>query len=80
MPHFGKLREDERLFALLLDGCEEVQEHLHLAGFELAGFRNVGQDFTGSFAPLRMTLGGVVRMTLGRDVRAFCRDCRGVLC
>ena len=73
MAHFGKLREDERLFALLLDRCEKVQEHLHLAGFELTGFRNVGQDFTGwGFA--------LLRMTLGRGVRAFCWDCCGVLC
>ena len=42
MAHFSKLRKDERLFALFLDGCEEIQEHLHLAGFELAGLLGRG--------------------------------------
>ena len=42
VAHFGKLCEDERLFALFLDGCEEVQEHLHLAGFEFAGILGCG--------------------------------------
>ena len=84
VTHFGKLREDERLLALFLDRFEEVQEHLHLAGFELAGFRNVGQDFTGSFAPLRMTLGRRVHIVLFRGVGgAFCgeafQECGGVV-
>ena len=67
MAHFGKLREDERLFALLLDGGEKVQEHLHLAGFELVRLLGRGcggivdQDFTGwGFAP---------PFGLGRDTR-----------
>ena len=30
--HFGKLREDERLFALFLNGGEQVQQHLEFAG------------------------------------------------
>ena len=30
--HLGELREDERLFALFLDGGEQVEEHLHFAG------------------------------------------------
>ena len=33
VAHFGKLRKDERLFALILDGREQVEEHLHLARF-----------------------------------------------
>lgn len=30
--HLGELREDERLFALFLNGGEQVEEHLHFAG------------------------------------------------
>ena len=42
MAHFSKLREDERLLALFLDRFEKVQEHLHFAGFELAGLLGRG--------------------------------------
>ena len=42
VAHFGELREDERLFALVLDGREQVQEHLHLARFEFFRMLDAG--------------------------------------
>ncbi len=71
VAHFGELREDERFFALLLNGCEEVQEHLHLAGFEFAGLLK-GGAFLG------------VRGVLCRGCGAFCvcealQECGGVV-
>ena len=80
MAHFGKLREDERLFALLLDGCEEIQEHLHLAGFEFAGLLGCGAVVY-SFVE-----GGVVVAYLreGKNHRLVCafalEACLSVVC
>ena len=53
--HLGELGEDECLFALLLDGGEQVQEHLELAGGEnLAWILRTGV--------LRMTIFSIISL------------------
>ena len=65
----GELREDERLFALFLDGGEQVEEHLQLAGTHWRG-----SCVPRSFLPLvvRMTIFGIVpfvsRLPIGDNI------------